>query len=113
MENRIGGNTNIEDALDKIQFEEAIPVLEWRGYVYFIDWKGRTRGQLYYTQFSLDLSTPIHSVEMPYSKTYTLGELIDRGEGLQKKLEPTIEVLPPLAYAVVQSKTDLSILKNK
>ena len=112
MDTRIGNNLNIEDALDKIQFEEAIPVVEHRGFVYFIDYTGREFGNLYYTKFELDMSTAIHSVEMPYSKTFTLGELIDRGEGLQQKIEPKVTELPPLSYAVISCKTDLTIIKN-
>lgn len=112
MENRIGSNLLIEKALDKIQFEENVPVLEYRGHVYHIDYTGREFGNFYYTKFELDMATPIHSVEMPFSKMHTVGELIDRGEGLRQKIPPKIEELPPLAYAVIQCKTDLTIIKN-
>lgn len=112
MENRIGSNLLIEEALDRIQFNDAVPVLEYRGYVYHIDYTGREFGNLYYTKFEMDMSTPIHSVDMPFSKMHTLGELLDRGEGLRQKMGPRITELPPLAYAIIQCKTDLTIIKN-
>jgi len=92
----------VDKALDHAQFYGAIPVFEFRGYVYHIDYTGRVRGQLYYTKFEKDLKTAIHSVHMPYSTTFTLGETIDRGEGLQKKIEPMITVLPAAVYSIIQ-----------
>lgn len=109
---RIGSNLLIEEALNRIQFEDAVPVLEYKGFVYHIDYTGRKFGNLYYTKFEMDMVTPIHSVEMPFSKTYTVGELIDRGEGLRKKIAPKIEELPPLSFAVVECKTETIIKKN-
>jgi len=95
-----------------IQFEDAVPVTEWRGAVYHIDPTGRALGNLYYTRFTLDMATAVHSVEMPYSKMHTLGELLDRGENMQNKVPPKIEELPPLAYAVVVCKTEPIITKK-
>ena len=112
MNNRIGSNLKIEEALDRIQFDDAVPVLEYRGFVYYIDYTGREFGNLYYTKFELDMTTAVHSVDMPFSKMHTLGELLDRGEGLRKKIDPKVTELPPLAYAIIQSKTDLTIIKN-
>jgi len=101
----------IEMALDEIQFYDAIPVFEFRGYVYHIDHTGRTRGQLYYTKFEKDLKTPIHTVHMPYSKNHTLGEVIDRGEGLQKKHDPIVTILPAAVYSIIQCKPGTIINK--
>ena len=112
MDKRIGSNLNIEEALDRIQFEDAIPVLEYRGFVYHLEYIGRRMGNLYYTKFELDMSNPIHSVEMPFSKMHTVGELLDRGEGLQKKIGPRISTIPPLAFAIIKNKTDMTIIKK-
>lgn len=112
MENRIGSNLLIEKALDRIQFDGAVPVLEHRGHVYHIDYTGREFGNLYYTKFGMDMGEPIHSVDMPFSKMHTLGELLDRGEGLRQKIEPKIDTLPPLAYAIIQCKSSPTIIKN-
>lgn len=103
----------VDVGLDAIQFNDAPPIFEWRGYVYHVDYTGRTRGQLYYTKFEKDMKTAIHSVQMPYTKTFTLGETIDRGEGLQKKLPPAITELPAIAYAVVKCEGPaVTITKN-
>ena len=103
----------VDAALDAIQFNDAVPVLEFRGYIYHLDYTGRTRGQLYYTKFEKDMKTAIHSVQMPYTKTFTVGETIDRGEGLQKKIGPLIDELPASAYSVVQcSKPSITVTKN-
>lgn len=107
----IGQHMKIEKAFDEIQFNDAIPVLEFKGYVYFIDYEARSRGQLYYTKFEKDLTTPIHTVHMPYSKNHYLGEVLDRGEGLQKKLEPVVTILPAAVYSIIQCKPGTIINK--
>ena len=101
----------IERALDEIQFYNAIPVFEYRGYVYHIDHTARTRGQLYYTKFEKNLTDAIHSVKMPYSKNHTIGEVIDRGEGLQKKHEPLITMLPASTFSIIQCTPGVIINK--
>ena len=101
----------IERALDEVQFYDAIPVFEFRGYVYHLDYTGRTRGQVYYTKFEKDLKTAIHSVMMPYSKNHTLGEVIDRGEGLQNKHGPLITILPAETFSIIQCQPGVIINK--
>lgn len=111
-EKRIGGNLLIEKALDRIQFNDAVPVLEYRGAVFLIDYKGREFGNLYYTKFGLDMKDSIHSVEMPFSKMHTLGELLDRGEGLRKKIPPKTDTLPALAFSIIQVSSKTVIIKK-
>ena len=103
MGKRIGQHMRINEALDNIQFEESVPILEFRGFIFHIDISGRPRGQFYYTKFEMDLKTPIHSVHMPFSSALTIGETIDRGEGLQLKIAPMITTLPLETYAIVNT----------
>lgn len=98
----IGQHMRVDDALDAVQFHGSIPVFEFLGNVYCLDYTGRVRGQVYYTKFEMDMRTPIHSVHMPYSNTHTLGEVIRRGEGLREKLDPDIDELPENAFRIIQ-----------
>lgn len=113
MATLIGQHMKTDAALDAAQFHGAVPVFEFRGYVYHIDYTGRTRGQLYYTKFEKDLKTAIHSVQMPYSNTHTLGETIDRGEGLRAKIAPMINTLPAATYAIIQCDKPSVIINKK
>lgn len=99
----IGPNQRINQALDLIQFDGAVPICEHRGYMFLISIDGRSRGHLIYTKFEMDLATAVHSVHMPFSSSHTLGEVLDRGEGMQDKLPPITTILPPETYAIVNT----------
>lgn len=91
----------IVQALNAINVDNAVPVIEFRGYLFHIDVSGYGRGMLYYTKFEKDARTPIHSVHMPFATHLTLGETIDRGEGLQAKIVPMITELPEATNTVI------------
>ena len=93
----------INQALDSIQFDGAVPICEYRGFMFLISDKGRGRGHLIYTKFEMDLKTAVHTVHMPFSSAHTLGEVLDRGEGMQEKLPPEETELPPETYAIVNT----------
>jgi hypothetical protein len=99
----IGPHMRINPALDAIQFDGAVPICEHRGYMFLISTKGRVRGHLIYTMFEMDLKTSIHTVHLPYSTAHTLGEVLDRGEGLFDKLPPEESQLPPESYTIVSA----------
>jgi hypothetical protein len=109
---RIGSNTNIEAAFNSIELKGAVPVLEYKGYVYLIHPEFRTRGITKYTKFNPNMTDVIHSVALPYSKAHTVGEIIDRGEGLHNKQPPFATVLPALAFAVIECKDKPTIIIN-
>lgn len=113
MNRLIGPNHNIQDALDILQFNDGIPVVKFRGNVFVIDYEGRTRGCLYYTKFVPKSNTYVaeHSVSMPFSKQYTVGELLDRGEGMQSKIPPTVDSLPAEAYGILDYTVEPTIKK--
>lgn len=110
----ISQNQNINDALDHIQFDDAIPVVKYKLDVYVLDWTGRVRGTLYYTLFKAVGTSYVakHSVSIPFSKQPTLGEVLDRGEGLRPKHEPRITSLPAEAFSILDYQGDEVIINR-
>ena len=97
---KIGYATKIKDLFAMVD-SGIVPVLLYKDFVYVIDSTARGRGCIYYTKFTKNAAEALHSVIEPFSYAHTIGELIDRGEGLRDKLPPMIEVIPPLGYTVI------------
>lgn len=98
---KLGSGTSIKAALNAIEYNGVAPFLDYKAYLYVIDFTGRERGQFYYTKFTENGGEAIHSIHMPFSFSYSLGEQIERGEGLGIPLDPDITALPPEVIAAL------------
>ena len=88
----IGFNTPVRKAMEAI-FCGASPTLYNSREIYVLSMEKYHIGMFVYTKFDRDL-TPLHSVEMPFSIAWRVGDLIMRGEGTRHKLEPIILEVP-------------------
>lgn len=84
---------NVEYCLNLIDFQNASPVIYWRGVFWYIHTHDRPFGNIVITKFT-DPITPEYSLRQPYSKGKFLGEIILTADSLHPHFDPIIQEIP-------------------